>query len=77
LNGAWISTGEEPTPNPSKEGNFLHRRALREIPSWEGQGWVGAKESLAPFGTGFLYNISDPVDQTPLRKVAEDHATYG
>jgi len=31
----------------------------------------------ADMSPDFLYNISEPVDQTPLRKVAEDHATYG
>ena len=33
--------GEEPTPNPSQEGNFQQQSALGEVPSWEGQGWVG------------------------------------
>jgi len=31
----------------------------------------------ADMSPDFLYNISKPVDETPLRKVAEDHATYG
>ena len=31
----------------------------------------------ADMSPAFLYNISEPVDETPLRKVAEDHATYG
>jgi hypothetical protein len=36
-----------------------------------------AWDNGADMSPDFLYNISDPVDQTPLRKVAEDHATYG
>ena len=33
--------------------------------------------SLVAMSPDFLYNISEPVDETPLLKVAEDHVTYG
>jgi hypothetical protein len=36
-----------------------------------------AWDNGADMSPDFLYNISEPVDETALRKVAEDHATYG
>jgi len=35
---------EEPTPNPSKEGNEI---ACKDSPPWRGRGWVACQSGVA------------------------------
>ena len=34
------STSYQPTPDPSKEGNYVGGRGVLKLPSAEGRGWV-------------------------------------